>query len=200
MVRIRLVKKTKAKTEYIGGLFPGALSIIAMPEPSEMPALEQGGLRLQPAAGRCRSHGPRPRARQSDPGQGRRASPIKHCIYIIKENRTYDQVFGDIREGNGDPALCLFPERVTPNLHALARQFVLLDNFYVDGEVSANGHEWSMAAYATDYVEKVWPLVYRHGDEHGKEASPASNIRPKAPRPSPSLPAATSGTAAARRA
>src|SRR5262249_51468708 len=86
---------------------------------------------------------------------------IQHVIYIIKENRTYDQVFGDIPEGNGDPSLCLFPEKVTPNHHKLARQFVLLDNFYVDGEVSADGHQWSMGAYATDWVEKVWPLTYR---------------------------------------
>ena len=89
------------------------------------------------------------------------ASPIKHCIYIIKENRTYDQVFGDMKEGNGDADLCLFGEKVTPNHHKLARQFVLLDNFYVDGEVSADGHQWSMGAYATDFVEKVWPLTYR---------------------------------------
>ena len=88
-------------------------------------------------------------------------SPIKHCIYIIKENRTYDQVFGDMKEGNGDPDLCLFPEKITPNHHKLAREFVLLDNFYVDGEVSADGHEWTMGAYATDFVEKVWPLSYR---------------------------------------
>ena len=73
-------------------------------------------------------------------------------------------------QGNGDPGLCLFPERVTPNHHALARQFVLLDNFYVDGEVSADGHEWSMGAYATDYVEKVWPLNYRRGGEHAEGA------------------------------
>ena len=84
--------------------------------------------------------------------------PSSMCVYIIKENRTYDQVFGDIPEGNGDPSLCLFPEAVTPNHHALAREFVLLDNFYVDGEVSADGHEWSMGAYATDFVEKTWPL------------------------------------------
>src|SRR5262249_21427085 len=80
---------------------------------------------------------------------------------IIKENRTYDQVLGDIREGNGDKSICLFGEGVTPNQHALAREFVLLDNFYVDGEVSADGHEWSMGAFATDYVEKTWPLMYR---------------------------------------
>jgi hypothetical protein len=88
-------------------------------------------------------------------------SPIKYCIYIIKENRTYDQVFGDMKEGNGAPELCLFPENVTPNHHAISREFVLLDNFYVESEVSADGHEWSMGAQATDYVEKVWPLTYR---------------------------------------
>ena len=75
-------------------------------------------------------------------------------------------MLGDIREGNGDASLCLFPERVTPNEHAIARQFVLLDNFYVDGEGKRQGHEWSTAAYATDYVEKVWPQVYRRSDEH----------------------------------
>jgi phospholipase C len=87
-------------------------------------------------------------------------SPIKYVFYVIKENRTYDQVLGDMPEGNGDPSICLFPEEVTPNHHALAREFVLLDNFYVDAEVSADGHNWSMAAYANDYVEKVWPTSY----------------------------------------
>ena len=82
------------------------------------------------------------------------ASPIKHCIYVVKENRTYDQVFGDVKEGNGDPNLCLFGEKITPNHHKLARQFVLLDNLYCDGEVSADGHQWTMGAYATDFVEK----------------------------------------------
>ena len=90
-------------------------------------------------------------------------SPIQYVIYIVKENRTYDQVLGDMKEGNGDPSLCLFDEAVTPNHHALARQFVLLDNFYVEAEVSADGHEWSMGAYATDFVEKAWPLNYGHG-------------------------------------
>jgi phospholipase C len=90
------------------------------------------------------------------------ASPIKYVIYMIKENRTYDQVLGDMPEGNGAPGLCLFPERVTPNHHAIAREFVLLDNFYVESEVSADGHEWTMGAYATDFVEKMWPLTYGH--------------------------------------
>ncbi|HVU36510.1 MAG TPA: alkaline phosphatase family protein, partial [Opitutaceae bacterium] len=89
-------------------------------------------------------------------------SPIRHVIYVIKENRTYDQVFGDLPAGNGDPSLCLFGEHVTPNLHALARDFVLLDNFYANAEVSASGHEWSMGAYAAEFVEKTWPIEYGH--------------------------------------
>jgi len=87
-------------------------------------------------------------------------APIRYVIYVIKENRTYDQVLGDMREGNGAPELVLFGESVTPNHHALARQFVLFDNFYVDGDVSADGHVWSTAASSTDYVNKLWPSFY----------------------------------------
>jgi DNA-binding beta-propeller fold protein YncE len=104
-------------------------------------------------------------------------SPIKYVLYIVKENRTYDQVLGDMPEGNGDPTLCLFPERVTPNHHKLARDFVLLDNFYVDAEVSADGHEWSMGAYATDFVEKMWPLNYGHNSSR-KNPYPAEGLFP----------------------
>ena len=88
------------------------------------------------------------------------ASPIKHVVYVIRENRTYDQVLGDLPQGNGDPSLTLFGRDVTPNAHALAEEFVLFDNLYCDAEVSADGHNWSMGAYATDFVEKVWPPVY----------------------------------------
>jgi YVTN family beta-propeller protein len=87
---------------------------------------------------------------------------IEHVIYIVKENRTYDQVLGDMKEGNGDASLVLFGENVTPNLHKLAREFVLLDNFYVNSDVSADGHNWSTAAIAPDYVEKLWPNEYAH--------------------------------------
>jgi YVTN family beta-propeller protein len=86
--------------------------------------------------------------------------PIQHIIYIVKENRSYDQVLGDIKEGNGDPSLTLFGEKITPNEHKLARQFVLLDNFYVNSDVSADGHAWSTAAIATDYIQKMWPNSY----------------------------------------
>jgi DNA-binding beta-propeller fold protein YncE len=89
------------------------------------------------------------------------SNPIRHVIYIIKENRSYDQLFGDIKEANGDPSLCLYCEDITPNQHALARQFGVLDNFYVSGEVSGDGHVWSMAATDSDYTEKTWEISYR---------------------------------------
>jgi DNA-binding beta-propeller fold protein YncE len=85
---------------------------------------------------------------------------IHHVIYVIKENRTYDQVLGDLPGGNGDPSLALFPEAITPNLHQLARQFVNLDNFYDSGEVSGVGWNWSTAGRATDVVEKDVPVSY----------------------------------------
>jgi hypothetical protein len=87
-------------------------------------------------------------------------SAIQHVIYIIKENRTYDQVFGDLPQGNGDKRLTIFGRQITPNQHALAEQFVLLDNLYCDGEVSVDGHSWSNAAYATDFNERLWPPTY----------------------------------------
>jgi DNA-binding beta-propeller fold protein YncE len=87
--------------------------------------------------------------------------PIKHVIYIIKENRTYDQIFGDLKPGDADPSLCMYGEKITPNQHQLARQFGILDNFYCSGEVSGNGHVWSMAAITSDYTEKTWPISYR---------------------------------------
>jgi YVTN family beta-propeller protein len=98
-------------------------------------------------------------------------SPIQHVIYIIKENRTYDQVLGDLPHANGDPQLTIFGRQVTPNHHALAEQFVTLDNFYADGEVSVDGHSWSDAAYATDFNEKWWPPTY--GGWSGSLPAPA---------------------------
>ena len=81
-------------------------------------------------------------------------------LYIVKENRSYDQVLGDIGKGESDPSLCLFKENVSPNHHKLAREFVLFDNFYVNGDVSADGHNWSTSAIANDYVAKMWPSNY----------------------------------------
>lgn len=146
-------------TEYIGGLFKGSLTIVQAPDEATLRTYSQAVFKNTPytkaveevAEGEKDNPVPRKTGDQT---------PIKYVFYIIKENRTYDQVFGDIETGNGDTSLCLFPERVTPNQHALARQFVLLDNFYVNAEVSADGHNWSMAAYANDYVEKTWPTNY----------------------------------------
>ncbi len=89
------------------------------------------------------------------------ANPIKHVIYVIKENRTYDQVLGDLKVGDGDPSLTLYGADITPNEHKLALQFGVLDNFYDSGEVSGDGHLWSTAAITSDYNEKTWPIAYR---------------------------------------
>jgi DNA-binding beta-propeller fold protein YncE len=91
-------------------------------------------------------------------------SPITHVLFIMKENRTYDQVFGDLKQGNGDPSLTLFGRDVTPNQHALAEQFVLLDNLYCSGEVSQDGQPWTTSAYATEFTQRAWTLSYsKHG-------------------------------------
>jgi DNA-binding beta-propeller fold protein YncE len=94
---------------------------------------------------------------------------IKHVIYIIKENRTYDQIFGDLKQdgkpvGNGDASLTMYGESITPNLHKLALQFGVLDNFFDSGEVSGDGHVWSTAAIGSDYLEKTWQQSYRGGE------------------------------------
>ncbi len=150
----------KTVREYIGKLFQGTLQEVRMPGPKQLAQYTQQARKASPLR-KDLLPPTQPPVGNPIPAKVGEPSPIKHCIYIIKENRTYDQVFGDMPQGNGDPRLCLFPERVTPNHHALAREFVLLDNFYVNGEVSADGQEWSLAAYATDFIEKSWPLLYR---------------------------------------
>jgi YVTN family beta-propeller protein len=97
-------------------------------------------------------------------------SVFKHVIYVIKENRTYDQVFGDLKEGNGDPNLVMFGEKITPNLHALARQFTLFDNFYCSGVLSADGHSWVNEAYVTDYLERSFGGFTRSYPYEGSDA------------------------------
>lgn len=156
-----------AKVQYIGSLFRGSLSIINEPTASQLSIYVQAVYKNTPYS----------KAKElvasGEPGNpvpmnvGDK-SPIKHVFYIIKENRTYDQVLSDVPGGNGDTSLLLFGEKITPNQHKLARDYVLLDNFYVDAEVSADGHNWSMGAYANDYVEKNWPASYgAKGGTHG---------------------------------
>ncbi|HEY4290114.1 MAG TPA: beta-propeller fold lactonase family protein [Puia sp.] len=145
--------------QYIAGLFKGVMSIF--PEPDEKLLGDYSALVYQNTPytknGELQAKG---EAGNPVPMKVGDASPIKYVFYIIKENRTYDQVLGDIKEGNGDTSLVLFGEHITPNQHALAREFVLFDNFYVDAEVSMDGHSWSMGGYANDYLEKNWVTSY----------------------------------------
>jgi DNA-binding beta-propeller fold protein YncE len=152
----------KNTREYIAGLYRGTFSVIDMPDEMDMVKYSKQAYQCSPLREDLGVVGKIPKD-SPIPAKIGGASPIKHCIYIIRENRTYDQVLGDVKEGNGDPNLCIFPEKITPNAHRLSKQFVLLDNFYCDGEVSAEGHEWSMGAYCTDFVRRVWPLTYRTG-------------------------------------
>ena len=160
--------------EYIASLMEGTVSIIDLPAGEKLAEqmkkhTAQAYRCLPPPAEQARAEVPQDHPIPRQPGG---PTPIKYCLYIIKENRTYDQMLGDLPQGNGDASLCLFPERITPNHHKIARDFVLLDNFYVEGEVSADGHEWTMGAYATDFVEKTWPLSYGH-NKHKKFPYPA---------------------------
>jgi DNA-binding beta-propeller fold protein YncE len=155
----RNMKRMQSSSSYIGTLMYGSLATLDMTamerdlprwtaevvESNRMKAAEE---KIQFAAGG--------------------ASPIKHVIYIIKENRTYDQLFGDLKKdgkpvGNGDASLAMYGADITPNQHELALQFGVLDNFYDSGEVSGDGHVWSNAAIGTDYLEKSWQQNYRGG-------------------------------------
>jgi YVTN family beta-propeller protein len=146
--------------QYTGNMFQGAISSVPMPNAAALARYSaqvreltpySAAHRLQPADAPRASPIPR---RVGD------SSPIKHVFYVIRENRTYDQVLGDLPNANGDPLLTLFGEDVTPNAHALAKTFTTFDNFYVDAEVSYDGHAFSTGAYATDFVEKMWPANY----------------------------------------
>jgi YVTN family beta-propeller protein len=146
-------------TQFIGQLIFGTVSVIPVPDEAALERYTAKVYENVPYTEKKRLTVPFT-GESAIPKRVGDKSPIEYVIYVIKENRTYDQVFGDIPEGNGDPSLTLFGEGITPNIHALAREFVLLDNLYCDAEVSADGHNWSMGAYATDYVEKTWPSQY----------------------------------------
>ncbi|HVB29431.1 MAG TPA: bifunctional YncE family protein/alkaline phosphatase family protein [Terriglobia bacterium] len=159
--------------DYVGDILSGHLEIIEVPRASALKAYTRQAF----------ANVPRPQQGVSaeDERQGREAfRHIKHVLYIIRENRTYDQVFGDLGRGNGDPNLVLFGKQITPNAHKLANQTVILDNLYVNGEVSEDGHQWSDAAYATNFTEKAWPSSYSsRGEPKADErltASPAGYL------------------------
>jgi YVTN family beta-propeller protein len=144
----------KQPYDYIGGVLSGAVSVVDVPDARELAAYTKQVLGNVPV--------PKQEVNAAEAAAVQREvfSKIKHVIYIIRENRTYDQVFGDLGIGNGDPTLTLFGKNVTPNGHALSRRFVTLDNLYCNGEVSEDGHQWCDAAYATDFTEKAWVNSY----------------------------------------
>ncbi|AQX51270.1 bifunctional YncE family protein/alkaline phosphatase family protein [Elizabethkingia anophelis] len=155
--------------QYIAGLFKGTLSFIPDPDPEHLAVYSHAVYKNTPYS-KDKELLTEGEAGNPIPMKVGEASPIKYVFYVVKENRTYDQVLGDVNKGNGDPSLCLFGEKITPNQHKIVNEFVLLDNFYVDAEVSADGHNWSMGAYATDYLEKTWPSSYGgRGGTYGGE-------------------------------
>lgn len=150
---------TKKFDQYIAGLFIGSMSIINVPDKDKLNSYSKEVYDNTPYT-KDKETVSEGMAGNPIPRSANETSPIKYVFYVIQENRTYDQVLGDINEGNGDTSLVLFGSNITPNHHKMAEDFVLLDNFYVDAEVSADGHMWTMGAYATDYLEKTWPSSY----------------------------------------
>ncbi|MDP9055387.1 MAG: bifunctional YncE family protein/alkaline phosphatase family protein [Acidobacteriota bacterium] len=141
--------------QYVAAIQRGTVALVDFPDDLKLAGMTREAIANSPYAA----------AKLDDPGipagnPVRPNGPIKHVIYVIKENRTYDQVLGDMKQGNGDPSLTLFGAEVTPNLHKLASEFVLLDNFYENSDVSADGHNWAMAAIAPDYTQRLWPNEY----------------------------------------
>jgi DNA-binding beta-propeller fold protein YncE len=174
VANIKGIETAKGRDRRSGGSgfnshqYHGSLSLVPVPKASELPRLTD--------AVWDNYHRERIAAAFLPPRPGQPARPIperigepsvfKHVVYVVKENRTYDQVLGDMPQGNGDPSLCIFGERVTPNQHKMSSEFILLDNTYCCGILSADGHQWSMSAFGTDYLEKSfagWPRSYPDG-------------------------------------
>jgi YVTN family beta-propeller protein len=157
-------------TRQTSGEYNGSVSIVKVPNRDELVAHTNKVLEnYRASAMEVATFPPRPdRAPLPVPERAGEPSVFQHVVYIIKENRTYDQVLGDMKGGNGAESLCIFGEEVTPNQHKLAREFVLLDNAYCSGVVSADGHQWATAAFVTDYLEKSFagfPRSYPDGME-----------------------------------
>ncbi len=150
----------RLEAQYSGAMFQGSVSAIPMPTAAGLERMTARVRDLTPYSDAHRLSPANPPAASPIPKRVGDASPIKYVFYLIRENRTYDQVLGDLPKANGDPSLTLFGKEVTPNAHALAATFTTFDNFYVDAEVSYDGHAFSTGAYATDAVEKIWPANY----------------------------------------
>jgi YVTN family beta-propeller protein len=157
--QVSAIHQGDARRYYVGTMQTGSMSVVPPVTDDTLDQYTQTALSLQ----RYKDSDldtqslPDDSVIVSKPGK---PSPIEHVIYIVKENRTYDQVFGKIGKGNSDPSLTLFDESAAPNHYKLAREFVLFDNFYVNSDVSADGHSWATASIAPDYVQKLWPNEY----------------------------------------
>ncbi len=148
--------------------FHGSVSLVPIPGAKQLEALTRQALRNMryPLMRQALLPARKDQPVRPVPERSGEPSAFRHVIYIIKENRTYDQVFGDLPQGNGDPELCVFGERITPNQHRMVRDFVLLDNTYCSGVLSADGHQWATTAMTTDYMEKSFagfPRSYPDG-------------------------------------
>lgn len=158
------------RAEFNTHQYYGSVSLLKKPGRSALKALTRAVVAnyREPALQAARQPARPGQPARPVPERTGEPSVFKHVVYIIKENRTYDQVLGDMPEGNGDPELCIFPERITPNQHRLARDFALLDNTYCSGILSADGHQWADTGFATDYMERSFagfPRSYPDGME-----------------------------------
>jgi phospholipase C len=159
-----LAKLQPGSTDYTLGRLNGTVTTIPLATLGALPELTRRVVRA--------NGWDAPRSAPSYP-------PFEHVVYIIKENRTYDQVFADLPQGDGDPSLLFFPREVSPNHHALAERFGLFDRFFTNAEVSAQGHPWSTSAYVTDYTEKTTPASYsdrRPGRDEKDVDEPATHL------------------------
>ena len=149
--------------DYIGDVLSGDVAIVTVPQADDLARFTAQAIANRATIGAANATANAASVRGA-------FAKIKHVVYVIRENRTYDQVFGDLGRGNGDPSLTLFGEKVTPNAHAIAKRWVTLDELFSSGEVSEDGHQWTDAAYATDFTEKAWTNSYSGRGEPDADA------------------------------
>jgi DNA-binding beta-propeller fold protein YncE len=176
---------TPAANPFQGGAekrLVGLLTAVMVPDAGALAAYNRKVYELTPYTDATRLTNPSIPVGSPIPRVVGGSSPIKHVLYIIRENRTYDSVLGDLPQGNGDLSLNIFGKDVTPNAHALSTNFVTFDNFYVDADVSFDGHAFSTAAYATDVIQKLWQTYYANrggvymGEGGGFMRNPFGNV------------------------
>jgi YVTN family beta-propeller protein len=176
-VHLGITDKKTTNLIYNSHLMPASVSVIKTPGNNELKAYTDTVVAVNDLSRATLSREKPREGVEPKPVPDRIGEPsvLKHVLYIIKENRTYDQVLGDMKQGNGDPALCIYGAEITPNAHKLSEEFQLLDNFYVSGKCSAEGHQWTDASIVTDYIEKnmrAWFRSYPHVQKDALVYSP----------------------------